>query len=175
MNISPFSSVVVWFPHPFFVLGAHSSAWRRVPRCGYVDGAIQRSAKAPNNSFFRNWISEKDSITWSVDVGQIGDYTAIVHYTCSKENTGTTIHLAIDGKDASAAATVTEAFDPPLYDKSKERVAGSHYFVKDFKPLEVGVLHLNQGRGLLRLTAPKIVGGRAIDVHSIELTQRPNR
>jgi hypothetical protein len=45
----------------------------------------------------------------------------------------------------------------------------THYFVKDFKPLELGFLQLPQGPNLLRLTAPAIVGDRAIDVHSIEL------
>ena len=64
---------------------------------------------------------------------------------------------------------MTEAFDPPLWDKSKERVAESHYFVKDFKPLELGVLTLKKGRDTLTLTAPELVGGRGIDVHSVVL------
>jgi hypothetical protein len=64
---------------------------------------------------------------------------------------------------------VTEAFDPPIWDKSKERVAESHYFVKDFKPLELGVLTLKEGRDTLTLTAPKLVGGRGVDVYSVVL------
>ena len=66
-------------------------------------------------------------------------------------------------------ATVSEAFDPPLYDKSKERVKKSHYFVKDFKPLVLGSLQLRAGTGVLRLTAPTLLGEAAIDLHSIEL------
>ena len=84
-----------------------------------------------------------------------------------------TIRLAMTGNDASIEAKVREAFNPALYNKSKERVEKSHYFVKDFNPLKLGSLRLKKGRGLLRLTAPKIVGKQAIDVHSIELVKLP--
>ncbi len=140
-------------------------------RDGVSHGTIQRSAKAPNNSFFKNWTSEDDSITWSIDVGMAGVYRATVYYTCAKEDVGAEIRLAADGSQGFAQAKVVKAFDPPLYDKSKERVENSHYFVKDFKPLKLGELRLAKGRGLLRLTAPKIVGRQAIDVHSIELVR----
>jgi hypothetical protein len=142
-------------------------------RDGIEHGTIQRSSKAPNNSFFKNWTSEDDAITWDIAVGEEGHYAATVYYTCAKENVGTTIRLAMDNITASAQAKVTEAFDPPLYDKAKERVEKSHYFVKDFNPLKLGTLHLKEGRGLLKLTAPKIVGAQAIDVHSIELVKSP--
>jgi hypothetical protein len=56
-----------------------------------------------------------------------------------------------------------------LYDKSKERVAKSHYFVKDFKPLKLGTLRLEKGRGTLKLDSLDIQGKQVIDVHSLEL------
>jgi hypothetical protein len=73
---------------------------------------------------------------------------------------------------ASIRSPVTEVFDPPLYDKSKERVAKSHYFVKDFRPHRLGKLRLEKGRGVLKLDAVHIKGKRAIDVHSLELIRR---
>jgi arylsulfatase A-like enzyme len=141
-------------------------------RDGIEHGNIQRSSKAPNNSFFKNWKREDDSITWHVDVGQAANYEATVYYTCTTKNVGVRIRLAMDGTTALAEAKATQAFDPPLYDKSKERVAASHYFVKDFKPLKLGTLRLEAGAGLLRLSAPKITGNGAIDVHSIELSRK---
>ena len=140
-------------------------------RDGVEHGAITRSARAPNNSFFENWTSEDDSITWDVDVVRPGQYRAVVYFTCGKEDVGALVRLAVDGADSFAEARVEEAFDPPLYDKSKERVEQSHYFVKDFKPLHLGNLNLKQGRAMLRLTVPEMVGKEAIDVHSIELTR----
>jgi hypothetical protein len=139
-------------------------------RDGIPHGTIQRSSKAPNNSFFVNWTRESDSITWDIDVGAAGEFEAIVHYTCKQSDVGARIRLGVDRGEFTEAA-VTEAFDPPLYDKSKERVADSHYFVKDFRPLPLGVLSLEKGRAVLRLTAPEITGTEAIDVHSVELNR----
>jgi hypothetical protein len=67
---------------------------------------------------------------------------------------------------------VKRVFDPPLYDKSLERVGKSHYFVKDFIPLRLGALSLTRGRAVLRLQALRIQGKRAVDVHSVELVKR---
>jgi len=141
-------------------------------RDGIPHGTIIRSSKAPNNSFFKNWTSQDDAITWDVDVGEAGKYGVTVHYTCAAENVGTTIQLTAVGGETTAAP-VTIAFDPPLYGKPMERVADSHYFVKDFQALDLGSLRLEKGRGELRLTAPKIIGGQAIDVHSVELVRKP--
>ena len=87
------------------------------------------------------------------------------------QNADATLQLSITS-GASTKAIVSEAFDPPLYDKSKERVAKSHYFVKDFKPLSLGTLHLNKGKGTLRLEAVDMKGPQLIDVHSIDLLLR---
>ena len=136
-------------------------------RDGIGHGTIQRSSKAPNNSFFTHWTHQDDSITWDIQVGTEGDYRATVHYTCAMPNVGTTVRLARG--NAATETTVTEAFDPPLWDKSKERVTESHYFVKDFKPLDLGVITLKEGRELLTLSSPELIGGRGIDVYSLVL------
>lgn len=137
-------------------------------RDGKPHGTIQRSVKSPNNSFFTHWTETDDSITWDIDVGASGDYEAIIYYTCAAGNAGVTLKLSMEHA-GSTQARVTEVFDPPLYDKSLERMAESHYFVKDFKPLALGNISLKKGRGLLRLSAPKIPGQQAVDIHSIEL------
>ncbi len=137
-------------------------------RDGVEHGTIRRSAKPPNNSFFTNWTSVGDSISWQVQVGKNGDYDVTVYYTCAAGDEGSTVRLAMEGGD-SVQTKVVEVFDPPLYDKSKERVKDSHYFVKDFRPLRLGTLHLQQGRGELRLGAVEMTGQKVIDVHSIEL------
>ena len=138
-------------------------------RDGVEHGTITRSARAPNNSFFTNWTYVDDYISWDVDVGTAGRYEAFVYYTCADGDEGATLRLAMTDGDA-VEATVRTPFDPPLYDKSKERVENSHYFVKDFIPLKLGSLQLEQGQGQLRLSALDVVGERVIDVHSIELT-----
>ncbi len=139
-------------------------------RDGVPGGEIKRSSRAPNNSFFTDWKRTQDSITWEIDVGETRQYEAIVHYTCRAGDEGATIRLA-SSTGGSTEATVTEAFDPPLYDKSIERMDESHYFVKDFLPLKLGTLALKKGRATLTLSAPRIPGREAIDVHSVDLIQ----
>ena len=47
-------------------------------RDGVPHGTIQRSSKAPNNSFFTNWTRTDDSITWDIEVGTTGNYDAVL-------------------------------------------------------------------------------------------------
>jgi arylsulfatase A-like enzyme len=160
---------------PFLV--GYAASTTLPARDGVEHGTIQRSAKPPNNSFFTHWTSPKDSITWDVEVARDGQYEAIVYYTCALGDQGACVKLSMErGASSSspslsrtAGVEVEEVFDPPLYDKSKERVENSHYFVKDFKPLSLGKLDLKKGRGVLRLSADEIQGEQVIDVHSIEL------
>lgn len=153
-----------------FTVGYHRTTTLPA-RDGIAHGTIERSAKAPNNSFFKNWTREDDSITWDIRVGSSGSYRATVYYTCASPNVGTRVRLAFEGERTEAP--VTAAFDPPIWDKSKERVAESHYFVKDFKPLDLGVLKMKEGRGVLTLTCPMLVGGHGIDVYSLVLDREP--
>lgn len=137
-------------------------------RDGVEHGTIQRSVRSPNNSFFTHWKRADDSITWDIQVGTTGVYEATVFHTCAAGDEGTTLTLSMEPGD-SVQAKVVEVFDPPLYDKSTERVPESHYFVKDFKPLKLGRLRLEEGTGILRLGALDIKGERVVDVHSVEL------
>ncbi|MCZ6673897.1 MAG: sulfatase-like hydrolase/transferase, partial [Verrucomicrobia bacterium] len=137
-------------------------------RDGVEHGTIKRSSTAPNNSFFTHWTSADDSITWDVDVGKTGEYEVTVFYTCADGNEGATLILSMENAN-SVQAKVLDVFDPPLYDKSKERVSNSHYFVKDFNPLKLGKLHLEMGTGTLRLGALDIKGKQVVDVHSLKL------
>ena len=139
-------------------------------RDGTPHGEIKRSSKAPNNSFFTHWRRTDDSITWTVEIGESKKYEAILHYTCVSGNEGSTIQLSSTNGGATQA-NILKAFDPPLYDKSIERMAQSHYFVKDFKAISLGTISLSEGRATLTLKATQIPGDTAIDVHSIDLIQ----
>ncbi len=70
----------------------------------------------------------------------------------------------------STRAKVTEAYDPPLVGAEFDRASrGSESYVKDFKPLTLGVLTMEKGRGNLTLRAMEIPGTQVMDVHSIVL------
>jgi arylsulfatase A-like enzyme len=131
-------------------------------------GTIERSSKAPNCSYFTHWTSPDDRITWDVEVATTGRYEAVVYYTCPASDVGSTIELSFG--DAKVSAPVTVAHDPPLRGKEHDRASrDAESYVKDFAPLQLGVVELKQGRGPLTLRAPKIVGKQAIDMRTVWL------
>lgn len=139
-------------------------------RDGVAHGNVQRSAPAPNCSFFTRWTSPEDRITWDIEVAQEGRYEAVVSYTCPAVDMGSTVELAFH--DSRIAAKVSEAHDPPLRGAENDRVPrrGESY-VKDFKPLRLGVLPLRQGRGRLTLRALDVPGKQVMDVRRVVLTR----
>jgi arylsulfatase A-like enzyme len=139
-------------------------------RDGVGHGGIKRSAGAPNCSFFTNWKSKDDFITWDVEVGQPGRYEVVVHYTCAKGDAGSKVQVSF--RDDRIEAVVSEEHDPPLRGKENDRVPrqGESY-VKDFKPLRLGVLDMPRGRGQLRLGALEVAGKQVMDVRYVMLTR----
>jgi len=73
---------------------------------------------------------------------------------------------------ASVRNKVTEAFDPPLI-TDKDRVPRSETgesYVKDWRPLRLGVVHFESGRGPLIVRAIGIPGKQAMDLRGVVLT-----
>jgi arylsulfatase A-like enzyme len=153
-----------------FPVGFRESPVTWLPaRDGVPHGNVRRSAPAPNCSYFTNWTSPDDRITWDVEVATAGRYEVELLYACAKENVGATIELGFRGGRLSGK--VTEAHDPPLRGAEHDRVprAGESY-VKDFKPFKLGVVELPRGRGELTLRATDIPGKRVIEVRAVTLT-----
>lgn len=141
-------------------------------RDGKPQGGIERSARAPNCSFFRNWTSTGDAITWKIEVHTPGNYEAIVHYTCPEADLGSTVELAFG--EARVSNKVTEAHDPPLVGAESDRTPRQgESLVKDFKPLTLGTFELPAERGTLTLRATDIPGRTAMDVRGVTLRLLP--
>ncbi|WP_165232741.1 arylsulfatase [Aquisphaera insulae] len=138
-------------------------------RDGVPHGRIKRSAGAPNCSYFTNWTSKDDFITWDVEIATDGRYEAEVYYTASPEDVGATLELSLG--DRRVLARVGEAFDPSPRGAEHDRVRrNGESYVKDFRPLKLGVLDLAKGRGFLTLRATDVPGPRVIDVRTVVLT-----
>jgi len=137
-------------------------------RDGVPHGNIRRSANAPNCSFFTNWTSADDSISWDVDVATSGRYEVVVYYTCAAKDVGSTLELGLH--DRKLRGRVSEAHDPPLRGAEHDRVPrAGESLVKDFKPLRLGEMELERGRGQLSLRAVEIPGQGVIDLRAITL------
>ncbi|CAN5900639.1 arylsulfatase [soil metagenome] len=137
-------------------------------RDGLPHGHVERSNRAPNDSYFRNWTSPEDRITWDIEVETPGRYEAVIYYTCADENVGSTLELSF--QDSRLQTKVTEAHDPPEYGIENDRVdRGPESFVKDFKPLRLGEFTLSPGRGPLTIRAVEVPGAGVIDLRMITL------
>ena len=137
-------------------------------RDGVPHGGLQRSAPAPNCSFFTGWTKTTEFATWDVEVLTAGRYAATVLYTCGARDVGARVELSCGA--ASVQATVAEAHDPPLRGAEHDRVPrkGESY-VKDFRPLALGTLQLAPGRFSLALRALSVPGGQVMDVRAVWL------
>ncbi len=137
-------------------------------RDGVPHGHVQRSDKHPNCSYFKNWTSTEDRITWDIEVATSGQYQATLYYTCAEKNIGSTIELSFHGK--TLRGTVTEAHDPPLQGADNDRTPRTESYVKDFKPLHLGAFPMAQGRGSLVLRAIDIPGEEVMELRYVVLT-----
>lgn len=126
-------------------------------------GNILRSAKAPNCSYFKNWISSDDKITWDVEVLTAGNFEVEMHYACPASDVGTEIKLCLG--DACLTTTLSEPATPQAVGAQHDRVARTtQSFVKDFKPISLGVVQLAAGRNQLELTASKPDGDMDLEM-----------
>jgi arylsulfatase A-like enzyme len=140
-------------------------------RDGVAHGGIQRSASAPNCSYFVNWKSPADSITWDVDVHTDGDYEVTLLYTCPEADAGSTIELRCNG--AALRGRVAPGWDPPLISGQDRVPRKGESIMKEFHPLALGSIALKKGRGLLTLRAVEIPGRSVMDVRLLSLTLKP--
>ena len=138
-------------------------------RDGVPHGNVRRSARAPNCSYFTGWTTADDRMTWNVEVATPGRYEAVVYHTCRAEAVGAKVELTLNG--ATWSAMTTTAHDPPLVGAAHDRVSrGGESYVKDFKPLALGVVEVKKGRGTLTLRATDVPGKGVMDVRSVVLT-----
>lgn len=146
-----------------FTLGHADYDFTHLPaRDGEASGAIQRSNKYPNDSYYTHWVSIKDSITWNVEVLEDGEFEVELYYTCPKENLGAILELSF--QNSSIAKKITEAHNPPLQGKDHDRIPRMESYVKEFKPLPLGTMILRKGKGNLSLKALEISGKEVADI-----------
>ena len=155
-----------------FPIGHPNYLYTQLPaRDAVAHGNIRRSNRFPNCSFFSNWTDVEDLITWEVEVLQSGKYAADIYYTCQPADVGAILELSQNGNRIQN--TVQEAHNPPEQGAENDRVPRIESYVKDFQPMRLGVIRLQNGTGQLKLRATKIPGSHAIDFRLLMLTRVP--
>jgi len=145
-----------------FPLGYPGSKYTQIPaRDGIAHGNIVRSNRWPNCSFYTNWTSTNDKITWDVEVPESGNFQVTLYYTCTPEDIGSAFQLSFN--ESIIRGIISEAHDPPLVGMEEDRVERHNSYVKDWKPLKLPVMHLDKGSGQLTLQALNVPGSRVMD------------
>ena len=146
-----------------FTLGHPDYVYTQIPaRDGVAHGNIDRSNRHPNDTFFTNWKSTKDSISWDVEVLADGEFEVELYYTVKEQDLGSEIELRLG--ESSLKATITTAHDPPLVGAERDRDPRIESYTKDFMFMDLGKIALKRGRGNLVLKALKIPGEEVMDV-----------
>ena len=145
-----------------FPLGHSEFKYTQVPaRDGKAHGNIQRSNRYPNCSFFTHWVDIEDKITWDVEVVEDGNFKVTIYYTCPEKDVGSNFSITLN--DSKLTGQIIEAHDPPLTGMDEDRDKRIESYVKDFKPLDLGVISLKKGIGTLTLQALDIPGSQVMD------------
>ncbi len=156
-------------PFPVGAGGVEFPLTQLPARDGRFSGNVERSGRAPNCSFFRNWTSIDDRIWWDADVAQAGLYEVSVLYACPADSVGSTFRL-IQGDETLLSTRVTAAHFPPLFGEEADRAdRGSESFVRDFKEWKLGRVRLNAGRHDLSLKADSVSGEQVMEVRMLML------
>jgi arylsulfatase A-like enzyme len=153
-----------------FPVGHPGLAKTQLPaRDATATGKIKRSNRFPNCSYFTNWVDATDTISWPVDVIKGGKFKVELYYCCAESDLGTRIELSFG--EQRIGRKITVANDPPLVGAEQDRSVRGESLVKDFQPVELGVIELPKGDGELTLHATEIPGNQSIEFRLLMLTR----
>jgi hypothetical protein len=152
---------------PFLVGHADSRNTQLAAADAVPLGGLRRTSPHPNASYFTNWTSTDDRITWDVEVLESGDYAAEIYYTCPAKDVGAGVQLAFG--EGRASGRIQEPNDPPPVGAAHDRVPRTESYTKDFRPMKLGIIRLEKGRGLLTLRATEIPGSQVMEFRLLVL------
>ena len=153
-----------------FPIGHASMKKTQVPaRDGVATGQLKRSNKYPNCSYFMNWVDKNDTITWPVEVAEAGKYNVELYYCCAEKNLGTVVELTLGGAKISKKIDVANVSEV-IGEKEDRSIRGESY-VKNFAPIEMGIVELVKGRGNLVLKASEIPGDESVEFRLLMFTK----
>ncbi|RTE53612.1 N-acetylgalactosamine 6-sulfate sulfatase [Arenibacter aquaticus] len=145
-----------------FTLGHPDYVYTQIPaRDGVAHGNIVRSNKHPNCTFFTNWISTSDYISWDVEVLADGEFEVELYYTAKEQNLGAEIELRFG--ESTLVGVLDKAHDPPLVGAERDRDPRIESYTKDFIPMHLGRISLKKAKGDLTLRALNIPGDEVMD------------
>jgi len=150
---------------PFVIAHPDSPLTQLPARDGKSHGGIKRSNRFPNCSYFRNWSSTEDRITFGAEVAASGIYEVVLYYAAREA--GAKCELSFN--DATLRFQIAEAHDVPEFGGEHDLHPRMESYVKDFKAVTIGKIVLEKGKGELTLRATEIPGAEAMEFRLLTL------
>ena len=143
---------------------AHPDAkYTQLPsRDAHVQGGVRRSNRFPNCTFMTNWKTPEDTITWDVEVLGSGKYEVQMYYACKQDDVGSKLELTIG--DEKIEKMIEVANEVPLIGAAEDRFPRVEGYVRDWRPMTLGVVHLEPGKRTLTLRAREVAGAEVADM-----------
>ena len=149
-----------------FVIAHPGSRYTQLPaRDAVAHGAIERSNRFPNCSYFRNWTSTEDRINFNAEVAAGGTYRVVLYYAAKEA--GAQCELSFN--NATLKFEIAEAHDVPKLGAEHDLHPRMESYVKDFKAMTIGKIVLEKGKGELTLRATEIPGAEAMEFRLLTL------
>ncbi len=151
-----------------FPVGHRQSPLTVLPaqECVFRGKGLCFSSRHPNCSWLTGWTDNSAWVYWDIDVATAGRYAITLMYTCEQEDVGAEIEVQFG--TSRLKGKISAAYAPELM-RSPDRVPRTESYEKPFKPLELGVLELTEGRGKLTLRALSKPGRQVMDLRAVHL------
>ncbi len=151
-----------------FTIGCPGFVFTQLPaRDAIPHGNIKRSNQYPNSTYFTNWISTTDSITWNAEVLEDGLFEVEMYYSCNNADIGSDLELSMNG--ASLNFKLNRPNDAKLIGPENDIYPRMEGYEKEFRPITMGTVRLKKGNGLLTLRAKYIPGKQALEFRTLVL------
>ncbi|MBM98906.1 MAG: N-acetylgalactosamine 6-sulfate sulfatase [Planctomycetaceae bacterium] len=149
-----------------FVIAHPDSPFTQLPaRDAIGHGNIKRSNKFPNCSYFLNWTSVDDKITFKTRVAETGQYNVVLYYAA--KDAGAKCELRFN--NSILKFQIEQPHNVPQRGAKDDRYKRAESYVKDFKAIPIGTIELKQGEGDLTLKATEIPGREAMEFRLLTL------
>lgn len=155
---------------PFVIAHPEAPTTQLPARDGKEHGGIRRSNRFPNSSFFTNWTSEDDSITFDAEVLADGEYEVEIFYSCPEGDQGSTIELTFN--EQKLVGKVGQAHPSKLVGAAEDRFERAESYEQNWGRMTLGVLPLTAGPGQLTLRATEIPGAHVMDFRLLLLRRK---
>ncbi len=133
-------------------------------------GGVVRSCRHPNCSFMEHWVDTKGEIVWDVEVLSEGDHEVTMYYACKNGSEGSVIQLSLG--EEKLQVTISEPHDVPLTGMENDRDLRTESYVKDWREMKIGTLHLTPGRKALTLKAITVPGDEVAEMRMLMLRKK---